>query len=268
MSHPLVHRFLIALPLAASVAVMLLTARVGQSQVPAARGDGKPTTVTAEGTNALLVVELFTSEGCSSCPPADELMRRLAAAGKLGSVPVLPVVWHVDYWNKLGWADPWSSPEATGRQRAYGARFGLGSIYTPQAVLNGTQECVGSNGEAIAKLVPSALRAEAPLWQGKLLAKQDEQRVWHVAVESPEPLPAGAELLMLVTRDGLESQPTRGENIGLLLRHVAAVVAAAAIQPGESRDLTQAQPGDQVVVLLTDGSAGPILQAWRWRLPQ
>lgn len=88
-----------------------------------------------------IVVELFTSQSCSSCPPADVLLTELAQRRN----DVLPLSFHVTYWNNLGWRDPFSFPAATERQRAYAARVGDQSVYTPQMVVDGTQSFVGSS---------------------------------------------------------------------------------------------------------------------------
>jgi hypothetical protein len=90
-----------------------------------------------------LVLELFTSEGCSSCPPADALLGRLAH-----EPGVTALAWHVDYWNGLGWHDPFSSPFATQRQRSYAAQL-RNEVYTPALVVNGTHMVVGSDAPAI-----------------------------------------------------------------------------------------------------------------------
>src|SRR4030095_16109834 len=91
--------------------------------------------------NSFAVLELFTSEGCSSCPPADRLLPQLASAGS----NIIPLSFHVDYWNHLGWTDPFSRAEFSERQREYGERFRLESIYTPQLIINGEYELVGSS---------------------------------------------------------------------------------------------------------------------------
>jgi hypothetical protein len=88
-----------------------------------------------------VVVELFTSEGCSSCPPADRFLAELAQ----GRHDVLALSFHVTYWNSLGWRDPYSFQAATDRQNDYAARFGSNSVFTPQMVVDGTQSLVGSN---------------------------------------------------------------------------------------------------------------------------
>jgi hypothetical protein len=89
------------------------------------------------------VVELFTSQGCSSCPPADALLGELAARRD-----VIALGFHISYWDSLGWTDPFSSPQSTERQRAYARSFG-GQVYTPQLIVDGTREMVGSRREEV-----------------------------------------------------------------------------------------------------------------------
>ena len=101
----------------------------------------------------VVLVELFTSEGCSSCPPADALLRQVngtqTAAGQL----IVGISEHVTYWNSLGWSDPFSSSLYTERQNAYGERFHLDGVYTPQMVINGTEQIVGSDRAAFARAI-------------------------------------------------------------------------------------------------------------------
>ena len=92
-----------------------------------------------------VVVELFTSEGCSSCPPADALLARLAEELLDGNVQLIALEEHVDYWNDLGWADPFSSRDWTSRQNVYSGALGNGNPYTPQMVVDGAVEFVGSH---------------------------------------------------------------------------------------------------------------------------
>src|SRR3954465_9521266 len=92
-----------------------------------------------------VVVELFTSEGCSSCPPADALLSRLAKEQPVAGAQIIPLGMHVTYWDQLGWKDPASLPDATTRQQDYGRVFGEDRVYTPQAVVDGHDELVGSD---------------------------------------------------------------------------------------------------------------------------
>jgi hypothetical protein len=98
-----------------------------------------------------IVVELFTSQGCSSCPPADAFLAELARRGD-----VLALGFHISYWDSLGWRDPLSSPSATARQKAYARHFTDGRVYTPQMVVDGTDEMVGSNRAAVLAAIGDA----------------------------------------------------------------------------------------------------------------
>src|SRR6267142_5397339 len=94
-----------------------------------------------------VVVELFTSEGCSSCPPADTLLARLSEGQVAGNIQLIALEEHVDYWNDLGWSDPFSSRHWTSRQYLYSGALGNGNPYTPQMVVDGTVEFVGSHAQ-------------------------------------------------------------------------------------------------------------------------
>ena len=92
-----------------------------------------------------VIVELFTSQGCSSCPAADKNLTELLRKAELEGQPVYGLSFHVDYWNYIGWKDPYSSKQFTARQQAYRDHFEAESTYTPQMVVNGTTEFIGSN---------------------------------------------------------------------------------------------------------------------------
>src|SRR5712692_4536850 len=107
-----------------------------------------------------ILVELFTSEGCSDCPPADGVLEKLIATQPISGVEVIGLGQHVDYWDQLGWKDRFSSAALTNRQRIYSVRFNLESIYTPQIVVDGRAQLVGSDGKAAAQAIAHALAAK------------------------------------------------------------------------------------------------------------
>src|SRR5712692_11371016 len=106
-----------------------------------------------------ILVELFTSEGCSDCPPADGVLEQLIATQPVAGAEVIGLGQHVDYWDQLGWKDRFSSAALTNRQHVYGAHFGLDSVYTPQMVVDGRAQLVGSDGNAARKAIGHAVTA-------------------------------------------------------------------------------------------------------------
>ena len=169
-----------------------------------------------------VVVELFTSEGCSSCPPADALLSKLGKEPMAG-VQVIPLGLHVTYWDQLGWKDPASLRAATERQQAYGYIWGGDRVYTPQAVVDGHEEMVGSDEGGLRRAIAAA--AKRPHAAMTLTASADGDRiVATVAITSPpanvkEPLDA----TFFLTEDDLTTVVKRGENNGRTLHHDAVV---------------------------------------------
>lgn len=166
-----------------------------------------------------VVVELFTSEGCSSCPSADATLRELESSQPVAGAEVIALGQHVDYWNRLGWKDPFSDPAYTARQGQYAAQFGSGS-YTPQAVVQGRTELVGSRRADLVAAIGRA--AHAPQAKVSLAGGLGGQPL-QVRVAS---LPAGtgpAQVLLFITESGLATQVGGGENAGALLRHATVV---------------------------------------------
>lgn len=167
-----------------------------------------------------VVVELFTSEGCSSCPAADAVLRELETSQPVPGAEILALGEHVDYWNRLGWADPFSAAQFSARQRAYALGFTEGN-YTPQAIVNGRYELVGSRQPQLTRAIAEAAR----LPQATVLLSCPAAGTVRVQVKN---LPAGttaAEVLLATTETGLATQVGRGENAGRLLRHAAVVRA-------------------------------------------
>jgi hypothetical protein len=168
-----------------------------------------------------VLVELFTSEGCSSCPPADALLQKLLTQQPVAGAEIIALEEHVDYWNHDGWIDPYSSAEWTQRQSEYGTFFGNGA-YTPELVVDGTRQFVGSNQqEALAEIAKasSTAKTEVSITPGK----PDSGRSQHFTVTAAKLATNGdvAEIWLAVTEDGLHSSVERGENAGRVLNHVA-----------------------------------------------
>lgn len=168
---------------------------------------------------APVVVELFTSEGCSSCPPADRLLIRLHEQQPFQDVELIVLSQHVDYWNRLGWTDPFSSKASTNRQHWYSMRWPT-RIYTPQMVVDGQVEFVGSDGRRAAAVIEAAARRPKTMVavrQGDVV----EERL-RVAVDvGPLPGKKSADVYLAVLEDGLETAVPRGENAGRSLPHTA-----------------------------------------------
>ena len=185
---------------------------------------------------SVAIVELFTSEGCSSCPPADTLLRAInlkqTSAGQL----IIGISEHVTYWNGLGWKDPFSSPVFTERQSIYSSRLSLDGPYTPQMVLNGRKQFVGSDAGALK------------------LALRDDVRRDHLGLSilSSAPSSAGLEvkfsltgnvrrpldIVAVLTDDTDRSNVQRGENSGRVLQHVsvARLLTRVATVKGDSEE--------------------------------
>ncbi len=157
-----------------------------------------------EGPRGPLVLELFTSQGCSSCPPADRILDKLAASD-VESIPLAPLAFHVDYWDELGWPDPFASPAWTERQRAYAHALGDERVYTPELVVGGRAGMVGSNliaiQAAIARTPRPALLAATATWST-------------TTVSITATAPADADVVVAIWEDGTRTKVPRGENAG------------------------------------------------------
>lgn len=162
-------------------------------------------------------MELFTSEGCSSCPPADRLLMRLAEEQPVEGALVVPVSLHVDYWNRLGWSDPYSSAGYTARQEEYARRFGVRGVYTPQMVVNGRAELVGSDDVAARRAIAEAARGAGAVVRVTAGEAPGTLRVGVAGARTAAP----ADVLLVVIENGLASTVTRGENAGKRLAHAA-----------------------------------------------
>lgn len=212
--------------LCAVVAMLVLSAAVGHKGQTTAPGDQAELRA-ADGQRTPVVVELFTSEGCSSCPPADALLAWLERTQPVPGADIIALEEHVDYWNHLGWRDPYSSPELTARQSAYAQVFGSDSVYTPQMVVDGQAGFVGSHEsrarQAIARAAAIRKAAVHLAWARNAAAGNAvplEIRIERLGVVTPGDT---AEVFLAITEDNLRSDVTRGENTGRKLEHVGVV---------------------------------------------
>jgi hypothetical protein len=216
-----------------------------------------------------VLVELFTAEGCSSCPPADDLLARLESKQPVAGVDIIVLGEHVDYWDKLGWRDRFSSPQYTERQHEYGFRFKLDDIYTPQMVVDGTEQFVGNDA-------PHALRAIAQAGHAPkvalVLAKPviDGRKI-KLTVSMATPSPSSkADIYAALVDPADTTSVGGGENRGRELRHVAVVRSLQKIGNLKNLDskpieATLTAPPDatpknmRIVVFAQSSGPGPVI---------
>lgn len=235
-----------------AIGVALVTAGVAAgAAAPASRG--------------AVLVELFTSEGCSSCPPADALLEALQSA------ETIVLSEHVDYWNHIGWKDPYSSQRYSQRQQTYANRLHLDGVYTPQMVVDGTAEFVGSDERRAKTAIAQAAHFEkaairlTPAADGK--GQSSRVRVEVDAL--PASLKAGdAEVYLAVAANEETSQVLRGENGGRRLHHVAVVrslTSIGKIRQGEvfhgEGSLGAPGEGRRIVAFVQERGQGRVLGA-------
>ncbi len=174
-----------------------------------------------------VVVELFTSEGCSSCPPADQILARLGKGGNqgLGGAEVIVLGEHVDYWDYLGWRDEFSSPLFSARQQNYGRAMHAANIYTPQMVFNGRIEALGSDFKAVSNAIASAARESRrnPDERTSVNLRMLNDDDFEVRVGALPESSHGADLLLAIAEDDLSTAVSAGENEGRRLQHAAVV---------------------------------------------
>lgn len=208
-----------------------------------------------------VLVELFTSEGCSSCPPADALLRDLAEKQPLEGVQIIALGLHVDYWNRLGWKDVYSDPAFTRRQAAYAERLGAGN-YTPQAVVQGRAELVGGQRGT---LLNTIREADAPTVRLNFDPHPDgiTVRVQRTEADKGHSL----NLWLAEVQPGIETAVKRGENAGTTLRHAPLArhlqkLGTLPAGTAAARFPTDAAPkGRYLVAFAQEGEGGAIVGA-------
>ncbi|MEP1522114.1 MULTISPECIES: DUF1223 domain-containing protein [Ascidiaceihabitans] len=205
-----------------------------------------------------VVVELFTSQGCSSCPPADAMLHELAVRDD-----VIAIALHVDYWDYIGWKDEFADPAYAKRQRKYARVGGRRSVYTPQMIVNGQTDIVGAKAMKLSAAI--AAHAAQPMPVAVSLTRSGDTVQIKADAQS-----AGSYVVQLLRYQPLrESRITRGENAGQTLKYanVAQDWQELAQWNGQSAlTLTAPAPGDAaIVVLVQHDKLGPIVGAARLR---
>jgi hypothetical protein len=206
-----------------------------------------------------VVVELFTSQGCSSCPPADRLLTDIVR----GRPDVLALAFHVTYWNRLGWTDPYSLEAATARQRSYAAISDIGTVYTPQAVVDGTQDVVGSDGPKLRRAIDTAAARARSL---PFTVRRDGAEI-AIALGAGQ----GTGRVLVVGYDGQRSTKVgRGENAGATLveSNIVRGLIVAGQWHGQATELRVAAPQGEHLAVIVQAADGAILGAARVAAPQ
>ena len=225
------------------------------------------TLTSAASTDHVAVVELFTSEGCSSCPPADEVLSAIAKTDDAQSSRVVALAFHVDYWDRLGWPDRFAKSSFTQRQEQVARRLGDKGKYTPQMVINGRAGFVGSDAERASTQIAGELKRDH-VSNGTLLIRRQPRRADTVpiTIEVFAPQAKGVTVLAALVEDGLISDVKAGENAGRTLRHdrVVRVMSSGTLAADHTATMRLAVPKDvklenaRVVVLLQDTKTGEI----------
>lgn len=170
-------------------------------------------------TKAPVLVELFTSEGCSSCPPADRALAFLEKEQPVGQAEIIALALHVDYWNRLGWTDELSSPLFSQRQEIYAGKFRLDSVYTPQMVVDGSEQFTGSDLGKATKFIMEAAKDK----KANIELSLNSENKLNIKISEIPASSAPATVFLALAESGLSSNIKSGENSGKVLEHTAVV---------------------------------------------
>lgn len=201
--------------------VMLVARKTVQTSVTETNGGESA----AAGPRLPVLVELFTSEGCSSCPPADALLSRLEKNQPIPGAEVIALSEHVDYWNRLGWSDPYSSAEFSARQNEYASAFDTDEVYTPQMIVDGHVQFVGSNESKAQQAIVDSARDTKSAVTMSIVSGDERSITLSVHADLISGMGKGeiADVMLAIAESGLSSNVARGENAGRVLNHVAVV---------------------------------------------
>lgn len=228
--------------------VLFCSAAMAAGAVPRGQVPDPPTRDLSPARTPVLV-ELFTAEGCSSCPPADRLLEAMIASQPTPAVEIVGLGEHVDYWNALGWKDRFSSAAFTQRQQVYANRLAIGDIYTPQMVVDGVAGFVGTDVASARAAIEKAASSPHGRLQVDLSAGSANELDISVTIAS---LPAigsadHADVVIALIEDGLRSDVKRGENAGKVLTHAAVTrvmttIGEAGVSGGSVRSRVKVAP--------------------------
>ena len=223
----------------------------------------------SDSSNPGILVELFTSEGCSSCPPADELLRQLDAKRDFAKTQLVVLGEHVDYWDQTGWRDRFSSREFTDRQAEYARRLSTSGPYTPQIVIDGKKQLIGNDSHALAAALLEA--SEQPKASVLISAADFDGKDLRLKLQTTA-LPEGhkhGDLYVAVADNSDETRVQGGENSGHQLRHVAVLRTLQKVgkigPEGTQKDITLHVPKDlerdnlRVVAFVQEPGNGAVL---------
>ncbi len=208
-----------------------------------------PLAAAADRPAAPVIVELFTTEGCSSCPAADRLLARLEQTQPVPGAQVIAIEEHVDYWNQLGWNDPFSSPQYRARQNDYAVAFHASNIYTPQMVVNGLVQFVGSDRTRAYHEIGAAALAETTQIELGAVPNSKDPELLDLSMRLTNPKTAkwqDSNVYLAITENNLATLVERGENAGHTVRHSAVVRSFGVIGKVDAKGAT----GGQVVSTL------------------
>jgi hypothetical protein len=218
-----------------------------------------------------VLLELFTSEGCSSCPPADRLLEVLDEKQPVAGADLIVLSEPVDYWDRLGWKDPFSSSQYTARQQDYTNRYNFDGVYTPQLVVDGRYGLVGGDGREASSAIRKAIRERKIPIAISNLARNGDQVTGRIEFLADQHFKGVSGILYVALADNRqESQVVRGENAGRSLTHVAVTrvlkqVGAIDLDSASTKKITlPVQPGSvatgsRLVAFIQDPKSGHVL---------
>ena len=230
---------------------------------------GQSSSQTAAPQRVPVLVELFTSEGCSDCPPADALLGQIDTRQPVAGVQAIVLSEHVTYWNHQGWQDPYSLDSMTDRQEEYQRRFKLDSSYTPQMVVDGTTQFVGNNGKALVDALTNAAKSPKQSLSIESARWDHGSAVFSVRGDAP----VGEKLVAVLAANATHQEVSAGENAGRSLHHVAVVrvIKEFGAESDDGRPLklpgnnlnskSEANGPVRLVVFLVDRKTGHVLGA-------